>query len=72
MPATNQDLKDFFAFTGNNPAVTNGQLQSVSDWLTEHKGLETPADADDLVDFLYESLRQQVVSFKRQNTVVTF
>jgi hypothetical protein len=26
MPATNQNIRDLFALTGNNPTVTNGQL----------------------------------------------
>ena len=72
MVAGNQDLKDFFALTGNNPAVTNGQLQSLSDWLTEHIGTDGPATADDFVDYVYQTIREQVVSHKRRTASLSF
>lgn len=84
MAATSQNLKDFFALSGNNPAVTDGQLQSVSDWLTDNLGLNNvvdvlgvptlppPADADDLVDYFYRHVREQVLNYKRRTTTVTF
>jgi len=70
--ATNQDIKDFFALTGTNPAVTNAQLADVSAWLTQHRGLESPATAGDLVDYVYQTLREQVISHKRNTATVTF
>lgn len=72
MAATNQNLKDFFALSGNNPALTNAQLTDLSDWLTDHNGLSVPADVDDIVDYLYDTLRQQVISYKRRTISVTF
>lgn len=68
MPATNQNLIDFFALTGNNPSVTNQQLTDLSDWLTDHIGLDAPADADDVVDYIYKTFREQVIAHKRAAT----
>ena len=70
MAATAQDIKDFFALSGNNPPVTNAQLVSLDDWL---KGI-TGGDggADELVDYLYEMLRQQVISHKRATSAHTW
>lgn len=68
MPQTVQGLKDFFDSTGNNPPVTNSQLTELNDWLTSHTGIESPTP-DDLVDHLYNMLREQVVSHKRGITV---
>ena len=64
MAATNQAIKDFFALTGNNPVVTNSQLQDVSTWLDSQLG-QTGSDADDLLDFIYTTVRQYVTSHKR-------
>ena len=33
MPATNQDIKDFFALSGNNRDVTNDHLTRVQTWM---------------------------------------
>jgi hypothetical protein len=62
MAATAKDIKDFFALSGNNPAVTNTQLVSLDAWLEDHTG-ETGADA--LIDYWYKTLREQVISHKR-------
>jgi hypothetical protein len=70
--ATNQTVKDFFASSGNNPEVSNTQLTKISDWLTEHKGLDAPATADDLVDYIYQTLREQVLAHRRRTSIVTF
>ena len=72
MAATSQNLKDFFALTGDNPTVTNAQLQSVSDWLTEALGLDSAAGADDLVNYIYDMLAQQVVAYKRRHAATAF
>lgn len=66
MVQTVQGLKDFFDSTGHNPAVTNQQLLEVDDWLQAHTGIENPTP-DDLVDYLYNMLREQVVSNKRRD-----
>lgn len=71
MAATNQDLKDFFALTGNNPPVSNAQLQDLADWLSEHAGIETPT-ANDVVDFVYKTFREQIVAFKRRRVNQTW
>lgn len=68
MPQTVQGLKDFFDSTGTNPAVSNQQLNEVNDWLSAHTGIESPTP-DDLVDYFYTMLREQVVSHKRGTTV---
>ncbi len=70
--ASTQDLRDFFASSGNNPPVTNGQLAKLSAWLTEHMGLSAPATADDFVDYVYNSAREQVVAHQRRMSNVTF
>lgn len=67
MPQTVQGLKDFFDSTGTNPPVTNSQLSDVDDWLAAHIGIET-ATPDNLVDFIYGMLREQVISHKRSQT----
>lgn len=71
MPATNQNLKDFFALTGNNPAVTNAQLQAISDWHAAHTGTEDPTP-DDIIDGIYTTLKQQVISHKRATSAHSF
>jgi len=71
MAATNQNIKDFFALTGNNPTVTNQQLLNVQKWLDDAEGLEN-SDANDLIDYLYESIKNQVISHKRAATIITF
>lgn len=59
MPATGQDIKDFFALSGNNAAVTNGQLVRVQTWMNSI-GVAN-SDGDDLVDHLYEYLKESVL-----------
>ena len=63
--ATSQDLKDFFALTGNNPVVTDSQLLDVQAWLDHELG-KTGSDADALVDFIYRTIRTHVRTYKRQ------
>ena len=69
MPATAQNLKDFFALSGNNPPVTNAQLTALNDWLTD---MTDKSGADGLVDHVYETLKQQVISHKRRQQSITF
>lgn len=71
MPATAQDIIDFFALSGNNPTVTNAHLQRVGDWATAIYGIESPTP-DDLVDILFQFLRQNVISYERSLTEVVF
>ncbi len=71
MAATNKDIKDFFALSGNNPAVTNGQLSDLAAWFTSITSIESPTP-DDFVDHIYKTLKGQVISHKRQNTVVSW
>ena len=72
MASTNQNLKDFFALTGDNPSVTNSQLQDVGDWLTSHLNLDSPATTDDVINYVYSTFRDQVLAFKRRQTGVTW
>lgn len=71
MPATNQNVKDFFALSGNNPNITNAQLVKVADWLKATTGKET-VDADDVVDYLYADLRAKVTHWLKDRQAVTF
>ncbi len=58
MVATNQKIKDFFALTGNNPIVTNEQLTKLAEAVGARVNRdESPVDADGLVDFIYQELR---------------
>ncbi len=68
MAQTVQGLKDFFDSTGTNSPVTNQQLLEVDSWLSDHTGIENPTPSD-LADYLYNMLREQVVSHKRGTTV---
>ena len=72
MAQTVQGLKDFFDardnVPGTFPAVTNQQLTEVTDWLLSVTGIEAPTP-DDLVDFIYNMLHEQVISHKRENTI---
>lgn len=72
MAATNQDIKDFFALSGNNPAVTNPQLLRVQAWVRWQAGLNHDPDPDDLVDYLYSYVRDSVVEFEKRTAAVTF
>ena len=69
MPASPQDIKDFFALTGSNPPVTNSQLLKLDAWLEDHTG-ESGSGA--LVDYLYTMLKQQAISHQRASQEVTF
>lgn len=64
MAQTVQGLKDFFDSTGNNPVITNQQLTELNSWFSSHTGIANPTP-DDLVDFIYNMLREQVVNYKR-------
>lgn len=64
MAATNQDLKDFFALSGNNRALTNVMLTQLSTWFTAHTGIESPTP-DDFIDYVFNTFEQQVKSHKR-------
>jgi len=68
--ATAQDIKDFFALTGNNPALTDAQLGLVQSWLSEQKG--SAAGPDDLIDAMFNTVKEQAVSFKRRTQSVDF
>ena len=67
---TKKNIKDFFALTGNNPPVTDQQLSDVEEWL-KSTGIEEPT-LDDLVDYLYKTIKQQVVSHTRSKTIIDF
>ncbi len=73
MSATAQDLKDFFALTDNPDVepVTDDQLLAVEAWLEDHTGIENPGP-DDLIDYLYTTLKQQVISHKRATSAHSF
>lgn len=71
MAATPQDIKAFFALSGNNPEVTNGQLTKVRAWLSSATGKENP-DEDDLVDHIYKTLKDQAVADQRRRRTETF
>ena len=75
MPATPNDLKNFFALSGNNPPVTNAQLTKLAVWLGEQIGKDPllgPADADDFVDFVYQTTRQAIVHRQRAKSAQAF
>ncbi len=81
MAATNQNIKDFFALSGNNPNITNAQLVKVGDWMkavtnwraTDDEGNPVPPpDADTLVDLLYADLRAKVTHWLKDRQAVTF
>ena len=62
MAATNQKIKDFFALTGNNPAVTAGQLTKVSEAIGATINEDgSPATADQLVDYVYQELKNLAI-----------
>ena len=71
MAATAKDLKDFFALTGNNPPVTNGQLLSLAAWFTDRTGTES-LTPDDFIDFIYTTFSEQVQSHKRAAATFTW
>ncbi len=58
MAATNTDIKNFFALTGNNPAMTNAKLTRLAAAVGARINEDgTPADAGQLVDFVYQELK---------------
>lgn len=71
MAATDRDIIEFFALSGNNPVVSATDLQDMKDWLTESRGLEEEATADDLVDAVYRTLDQQTFAKKRRDHMPT-
>ncbi len=71
MAATAQDLKDFFALTGNNPPITSDQLGALADWFTDHTGIEAPTP-NNFIDFIYSTFDSQVRSHKRATAVFTW
>lgn len=71
MAATNDDLKAFFALSGNNAPVTNAQLTKLSAWFTDHTGKETPTP-DDFIDYIYTTFQQQVISHQRATSKPTW
>jgi hypothetical protein len=78
LPATNQDIKDFFALSGTNPNITSAQLTKLSDWAVavmqpvDANGDPRAANADDLVDYLYRDLRAKIEHWLRDKAQVTF
>ena len=62
MPATNQNVKDFFALAGKT--VTNAHLQKFADALIANSRIDTP-NADDVVNWIY----RQAKDFVNRNTV---
>ena len=70
--ATKQDIKDFFALTGNNPPVTNAQLLSIEDFLSDRLTVPTMVTEDTLIDYIYQILREQVISHKRTKAPIAF
>ncbi len=71
MSATAQNIKDFFALSGNNPPVTNDQLTDLAAWFSDHTGTENPTP-DDFIDYIYTMFSQQVISHKRSTSAHTW
>ena len=81
MAATNDDIKNFFKLSGNNPNITNAQLVKIQDWMKavtswraedEDGNSNPPPDADALVDLLYRDLRYKVTTWLKDQKAVTF
>lgn len=64
MAATNQDLVQLFALAGIT--VTISQLTRVRDWLKVYQGFESDPVPDDLIKVIHGYLRQQTLSFERE------
>lgn len=78
MAATNNDLKSFFALTGNNPTLTAARLAKLNDWgnavIHPVDGDGNPRDvtADDLVDYIYADLERKVINWLKDEQTVAF
>ncbi len=75
MAATNDDIKNFFKLSGNNPNVTNAQLAKINDWMkavTPQEEAGPDPNADTLVDLLYADLRAKVTHWLKDQQTVTF
>ena len=71
MMASDRDVIDFFATSGNNAAVSVNDLQNMKDWVTENRTLASPATADDVVDAMYQFLDDQTFAKKRREHTPT-
>ena len=65
MVATNQDIRNFYALTGNNDPVTDSQFLVMRDWLAYTLRKDT-VDANDYVNWVYNMTRQEVTNYKRR------
>ena len=66
MAATNQKIKDFFALSGNNPALTNAQIAKLATALGDRiHDDNSDATPDELVDFIYQEVRNPTIYFNR-------
>jgi len=78
MASTNENLKDFFALSGNNPTLTDAQLIKIRDWLDfaigpkDEDGNSRTSTSDDLVDWLYQIVKSNTIKYSKQQTPITF
>lgn len=75
MAATNDDIKNFFALSGNNPTITNARFAKISDWMKAVTGWEAgdpEPGAGTLVDLLYADLEGKVKHWLKDQQTVTF
>lgn len=78
MPATNNDIKNLFALTGNNPPLTAARLTKLADWgqavihPVDDDGEPRGVTPDDLVDYIYADLERKVKHWLKDEQVVTF
>ena len=62
MAATANDIKNFFALTGNNPVVTNGHLNRLAAAVGKEVNEDrSPATPDQFVDAIYQYYRNQTI-----------
>ena len=72
MAATNQNIKNFFALSGNNPAVTNGQLTRLAAAMqAKYAGEGVTVDADWLVDWIYQQLKNETIYHEQDEAAST-
>ena len=72
MAANNTDIKNFFSLTGNNPAVTNGQLTRLAEALGARINDDgSPASQDQLVDFVYQELKNLTIYYNQDKGAAT-
>ena len=72
MAATNTDVRNFFALTGNNPNVTNTKLTRMAAALGARIHEDgSPATPEELVDFLYQELKNIVVYHEQDRAAAT-